>query len=270
MNVKSKDLPGSVLYLSHGGGPLPLLGDASHAELIDFLKRIPDQLENPPAIVVVSAHWEASIPTVIGGVTPSLLYDYSGFPPESYEIDYPVPGEPVLAKRIVNQLQSQGITAGINEQRGFDHGVFVPLKLMYPEAIIPCVQLSLVKGLNPIEHIRIGNALTELRRDNVLIIGSGFSFHNLRAFFSLPSEEGQILNEAFERWVNDTCLNADLNEDEREQRLINWDHAPGARYCHPREEHLLPLHVCYGATQSAAKKVFTYTVMGKQASSYLW
>jgi aromatic ring-opening dioxygenase catalytic subunit (LigB family) len=116
----------------------------------------------------------------------------------------------------------------------------------------------------------MGKALAELRKDNVLIIGSGFSFHNLKEFFAPSTQKSQTLNESFEHWLIDTCSNRRFTEEEREQRLINWDSAPAARYCHPREEHLLPLHVCYGVASIAAKKVFEYEIMGKLASAYVW
>lgn len=141
---------------------------------------------------------------------------------------------------------------------------------MYPEATIPCIQLSLVTGLDPARHIRIGRALAGLAQENVLVVGSGFSFHNFRAFFTPPTPSGQADNETFEHWLRDTCANPNLTEAEREARLLDWESAPAARYCHPREDHLLPLHVCYGAAGAAAKQVFAFEVMGKRASAYLW
>jgi 4,5-DOPA dioxygenase extradiol len=270
MNHHSKATPSPVLYLSHGGGPLPLLNDKGHQNLIDFCREITLTLARPNAILVISAHWEADQPTITSGVFPSLLYDYYGFPKESYEIKYPVPGSPKLADKIFNLLKEAGIEAKLDDQRGFDHGLFVPLKMMFPEANIPCVQLSLVNSLHPKEHIQVGRALANLRKNNVLIIGSGFSFHNIKEFFAPSTNETQIMNESFERWLIDTCSNTQYSEEEREQRLINWASAPAARYCHPREEHLLPLHVCYGVVGRAAKKVFEMEVMGKMASAYLW
>ncbi|TAK61697.1 class III extradiol ring-cleavage dioxygenase, partial [Methylobacter sp.] len=195
---------------------------------------------------------------------------YYGFPKESYEIEYPAPGAPELANKIFNLLENAGIEAKLDDQRGFDHGLFVPLKIMYPDVNIPCVQLSLVNSLQPEVHIRIGKALTDLRKDNILVIGSGFSFHNLKEFFTPSTQKSQAMNESFEQWLIDTCSNSQLTEEEREQRLINWDKAPAARYCHPREDHLLPLHVCYGVAGTAAKKVFEFELMGKMASAYIW
>jgi 4,5-DOPA dioxygenase extradiol len=261
---------GAVLYLSHGGGPLPLLGDEAHKEMIALLKKVTPVLGNPSAILVISAHWEEDKPTITSGASPSLIYDYYGFPEESYAIEYPAPGAPMLAGKIFDLLKSHGIDASLTDQRGFDHGLFVPLKIMYPDANIPCVQLSLVKSLRPDEHIRIGKALVGLLEENVLVIGSGFSFHNLRAFFAPPTKETQAMNEAFEQWLIDTCSSRQLSESEREHRLINWESAPAARYCHPREDHLLPLHVCYGIAGSAARQVFRFEIMGKKASAYLW
>lgn len=259
-----------ILYLSHGGGPLPLLGDKRHAEMVRFLQEVTPSLGKPAAILVISAHWEESRPTITAGEYPALIYDYHGFPKASYEIEYPAPGDPVLAGRIAGLLELSGFEAVTDERRGFDHGVFVPLKLMYPDADIPCVQLSLIGNMNPELHIRMGGALAALRNDNVLIIGSGFSFHNLRAFFSPQTGGLQSLNDAFQQWLVDTCSNREISEAEREQRLINWHMAPAARACHPREEHLLPLHVCYGAAHSAASQVYQFEIMGINASAFLW
>lgn len=270
MTKDSRTSKDSVLYLSHGGGPLPLLGDESHREMVETLQNITALIERPSAIVVVSAHWEEDRPTVTSGERPSLIYDYYGFPEPSYEIQYPAPGSPALAEKIVHSFKDNRIAAELSGERGFDHGLFVPLKIIYPDADIPCVQVSLLKNLNPAEHIEMGRALASLRADNVLIVGSGFSFHNLKAFFSPPTEQVRALNESFDQWLTDTCANPDLSEDERTAKLMDWESAPGARFCHPREEHLLPLHVCYGAAGSAARQVFAFDVMGKKASCYLW
>jgi len=270
VNDESDQL-GSVIYISHGGGPWPLLGEPRHRDLIGFLEKVPSLLIKPSAIFVISGHWEESRPTVNSGVAPSLFYDYSGFPEESYRITYPAPGDPLLADKIVKLLENHGIQANYNDHRGFDHGVFVPLKIMYPEATIPCVQLSLVNSLDPAEHIRIGRALSDLlEEENLLIIGSGASFHNLRAFHEEPTEEAKARNESFETWLIDTLSSDGLSEKERAGMLEKWESAPAARYCHPREEHLLPLHVCYGICSAAARQVFEIELMGKKTSSYIW
>lgn len=265
----------TVLYLSHGGGPLPLLGDEGHREMVDNLKSISRTIEKPSAIVVISAHWEEQKPTITSGASPSLIYDYYGFPEESYDITYPAAGEPELASQVYFNLKEHGFDAQLDEQRGFDHGLFVPLKIMYPAADIPCIQISLLSSLDPMQHIQMGKALGklstgELRDRGMLIIGSGFSFHNMRAFFSPSTPESHQKNLSFESWLIETCSNRNIDENERTQRLANWEQAPFARYCHPREEHLLPLHVCYGVTGRACSQVFELNIIGKKASAYLW
>lgn len=259
-----------VLFLSHGAGPMPLLGDEGHLEMVENLKAIVTKIKKPSAIMLISAHWEEKIPTVTSAASPSLIYDYYGFPEESYEIEYPCPGEPVLADQVHQLLSSAAIEAGLDKQRGFDHGLFVPLKIMYPEADIPVIQLSLVKGLNPADHIKIGKALSAVKYDELLVIGSGFSFHNLKAFFTAETSDSKAMNETFEQWLIDTCSNSDIDEEERTQRLESWEHAPFARYCHPREEHLMPLHVCYGVVQTACSEYFELRILNKKSSVYFW
>ncbi|MDQ6997961.1 MAG: class III extradiol ring-cleavage dioxygenase [Mariprofundus sp.] len=270
MTICSNASLAPVLYLPHGGGPLPLLGDPAHQEMISCLKHVVTLFEKPSAIVVISAHWEADRPTITSGLKPALIYDYYGFPKEAYEIDYPAAGDPELARNIFDLLKRAGIEAELNGTRGFDHGMFVPLKIMYPDADIPCVQISMLNTLDPLQHIQIGKALAALRAQNVLLIGSGLSFHNLKAFFSTSTDQGQGLNASFERWLMQTCSDREIDEAERTQTLSHWGDAPGARYCHPREEHLLPLHVCYGLAQAPAGEIFTMELMGKSISCYLW
>jgi aromatic ring-opening dioxygenase catalytic subunit (LigB family) len=261
---------GKVLFISHGGGPLPLLGDIHHQEMITTLKEIVATIPKPDAIIVVSAHWEEERVVITSNPKPALIYDYSGFPTESYSIEYPCLGAPALAEEIEALMRSAGINTKLNSQRGLDHGAFVPLKIMYPGADIPCVQVSLLDSLDPQKHIEIGKALSPLLEKNVLIIGSGFSFHNMPAFFSKGTENTNLLNLQFEAWLNDTCCNTDYDENEREQRLINWEKAPGARFCQPREEHLMPLHVCYGAAQKLCSASFPVTILNKLSSQFLW
>lgn len=259
-----------AVFLSHGGGPLPLLGDAGHQEMVSCLVKIASNISKPDALLVVSAHWEERIPTITAGKSPSLIYDYYGFPEESYQIQYPCVGEPSLASEIHKLLENAEIEARLDETRGFDHGVFVPLKIMYPEANIPCVQLSLVSTLDPSRHIEIGHALQVLNQKNVLVIGSGFSFHNMKAFFADGTTKSRELNHSFEEWLMKTCCSSDYSEEERMQKLVRWADAPGARFCHPREEHLLPLHVCYGVAHAPCSERFELTIINKKASIYLW
>jgi len=272
MNADTHETRSPVLYIPHGGGPLPLLGDPQHAALTAFLQNIRNLLDTPKAILLISAHWEESLATLTGANQPELIYDYYGFPPESYEIEYPAPGAPDLSQHIASLLDQQGIKARLDPERGFDHGMFIPLKLMYPEATIPVVQLSLLSSLDPFEHIALGKALSAIRQENILSVGSGLSFHNLRAFFR-PSVLPENTDIQFDRWLVDTCTSTGLSMEQREERLIDWEQAPFARDCHPREEHLLPLHVCYGmaaAGSEAATLVFNDVIMGRQVSGFLW
>ena len=249
---------------------MPLLGDPGHREMVARLTDFADQLRRPSAILLISAHWEESVATVTSCPAPSLIYDYSGFPPESYEIEYPCPGDPELAARVCQVLRQAGVAAHADAQRGLDHGLFVPLKLMYPEANIPCVQLSLINSLDASAHLALGRALQALDHDNLLVVGSGFSFHNMRAFYAPNTSEVQARNQAFEDWLEATCTDPDLPESERAERLSHWGNAPHARYCHPREEHLLPLHVCYGFAERPSDAYVTATILGKKAGMVYW
>ncbi len=262
-----------ILFVSHGGGPLPLLGDPAHQDMVTCLHDIADHIPTPSAILVISAHWEARVPTITAGAQPALVYDYGGFPPASYHIQYPCPGAPALAQRIHHALERNGIAAQLDTRRGFDHGVFVPLKILFPQATIPVVQLSLNHNLNADTHLAMGNALQALSTHDhgkLLVLGSGFSFHNMRAFFSPHTPDNQSRNRAFERWLLDTCSNTRLTEAERQQRFSRWADAPHARFCHPREEHLLPLHVCYGMAGRACDQHWSTNVLGKQSGMFYW
>lgn len=258
-----------IVYFSHGGGPLPILGDASHKAMVDFMLQLPTQLRKPDAILVISAHWEESAATLLGANRPPMFYDYYGFPEEAYEITYPAPGSPDLAKRIAALLRKNNIPARIDPERGFDHGLFIPLKLMYPQADIPALQLSLVRGLVPAMHIAIGNAFRELMHENILVIGSGFSFHNMGAFSWQGMNAPDPANDDFQHWLIEVCAGP-LSQAEREERLITWENAPAARYCHPREEHLLPLHICQGMADKPGKVIFDDYILGKRAVAFLW
>ncbi len=261
-----------VLYLPHGGGPLPLLGDPRHEKLAIFLEEIHGRLGEPSAILVISAHWEEAQPTITSGASPSLIYDYYGFPAEAYRVKYPAPGEPRLANHARELMKIAGIRARLDESRGFDHGLFVPLKIMYPSANIPCIQLSLLKNLSPGEHIALGKSLAALRQENVLVVGSGMSFHNMKGFLA-PGNGGDAEDVEFDRWLVETCTSENLGPEIREGRLAEWASAPWARFCHPREEHLLPLHVCYGVAckeTPSAEMVFNDEVLGRRVSAFLW
>ncbi len=259
-----------VLCIPHGGGPMPVMGDPSHAALVEFLQGTQDAIGRPRAIVVVSAHWECGEPTITSGATPGLIYDYGGFPEETYRLRYPAPGAPDVASTIAGLLSDAGFEPQLDPNRGFDHGMFVPLLLMYPDASIPVVQLSLLSSLDPAAHIAMGAAIAPLAADDVLILGSGFTFHNMNAFGLTDPAAADPQNEAFENWLGETLTDAELSEAARARRLVDWADAPGARWCHPREEHLLPMHVCWGAGAGPALQVFDDLVLGKRASGYAW
>ena len=268
-NDNNASVKAQIVYISHGRGPQPLLGDVSHEVMVDFMTELPRQLRKPDAIVVISAHWEESAATMLSGGAPPMYYDYTGFPETAYAIQYPAPGSPELANRIYEILSKHNIASRLNPKRGFDHGLFIPLKLMYPDADIPSIQMSLVRGLDPAVHIALGEALRELMGENILVVGSGFSFHNMRAFSWEGRRVPDLANDAFQNWLIDVCTSP-ISETEREQCLIRWEKASYTRYCHPREEHLLPLHVCAGMGQKPAELIFDDCILGKRAVAFLW
>jgi aromatic ring-opening dioxygenase catalytic subunit (LigB family) len=269
MDSNNPDDQARIVYFSHGGGPLPILGDPSHAAMLDFMKKLPSRLRKPDAILVISAHWEESAATLLGAPNPPMFYDYYGFPEEAYTITYPAPGSPELAGRIAGILEANAVPSRIDPRRGFDHGLFIPLKMMYPQADIPSLQLSLLRGLNPLAHLNLGKALRALMQENILVVGSGFSFHNLGAFGWNGISRPDPANNAFQDWLIETCT-APMPHAGREQRLVEWEKAPSARYCHPREEHLLPLHVCLGMAGKPAEVVFDDMILGKRSVAFLW
>ena len=269
LNQNNSQNKAQVIYFSHGGGPLPILGDASHKAMVEFMQQLPSRLKRPEAILVISAHWEESTATLLSAHTPPMLYDYYGFPDESYDITYPAPGSPELANKVESLLLKNNISTRLDSRRGFDHGLFIPLKLMYPQADIPSLQLSLLRGLNPTAHIALGKALRELMVENILVIGSGFSFHNMRAFSWHGANTPDPANDDFQNWLIEVCTGP-ISQSEREQLLIEWQKAPSARYCHPREEHLLPLHVCLGMADKPASTIFDDYILGKRAVAFLW
>ena len=260
----------NIAFISHGGGPMPLLNDPRHTKLVTYLKSLANKLQKPSAILLISAHWEEAVATITANVKPKMIYDYVGFPAATYQLQYPCPGEPELAVKVQEALKQADIPVKLDYQRGYDHGLYVPLMLMYPEADIPSIQLSLVNNLDAQQHLAIGKALQSLDYDNLLVIGSGFSFHNMREFFSANTKDSQNKNHEFEHWLH-TCLSdEELSETERNTRMINWFKAPHARYCHPREEHLLPLHVCYGLAGRVCDEHETVTILNKQSSAFVW
>lgn len=235
----------------------------SMTSLRHHLERLPTTLTpTPRALLVVSAHWEEELPTVMTSAMPPMLYDYSGFPPESYAVQWPAPGAPRFAEQVRTLLAENNVESRASDERGFDHGTFVVTKLMYPDANLPTFQLSLTRDLDAARLFELGRALAPLRSQGVLILGSGSSYHNLPAFGqALRGARGPIEDSArFHDWLAEAVL---ADPSTRHRRLVEWHEAPRARACHPREEHLLPLMVCAGAAAESAGAVsFRDRVMG--------
>lgn len=257
-----------TLYLPHGGGPCFFMewtmGPAdSWDRMAAWLRSIEGSLPEPPrALLVISAHWEEPVPSLVASARPGLLYDYYGFPPHTYQLTWPAPGQPELAARVGTLLHDAGIESRQDLQRDWDHGVFIPLKVAFPEAHIPTVQLSLVDGLDPAQHLAIGRALEPLRDEGVLIVGSGLSYHNLRAFLSA---QGGVDSQQFDAWL-ERAVGAEPAA--RDAALTAWSSAPRARAVHPREEHLLPLMVTAGAAGAdRGRVVFRDDVMNARVSA---
>ncbi len=232
-----------TVYIPHGGGPCFFMDWNPHDmwdEMGAYLKRLPQDVgERPKALLIVSAHWEETDFTVQTKAAPGLLYDYYGFPEHTYQLNWPAPGSAALAARVTELAAAAGITVASDDARDYDHGVFIPMLLAFPEAGIPTIQLSLKRGLNPAEHVALGRALAPLRDEGVLIIGSGMSFHSIPRLMGRGSGSGPA-SHAFDAWLQE-AVRGDRSE------LLNWPSAPSAHDCHPREEHLIPLMVIAGA-----------------------
>ena len=215
---------------------------------------------------MISAHWETERPTVDADAAPGMLFDYYGFPEHTYALSYPAPGAPALAARVRAMLDEAGIDCDEARGRGFDHGVFIPMMLIHPQADIPVLQMSLQKGASVARHLKIGRALAPLRDEGVLLIGSGMSYHNLREFFS--HDEGPCAAaKSFDDWLTQTLLLDD--SDMRDRRLGDWLNAPGASASHPSLEHLEPLFVITGAGgQDRGSRVFHDEFWGKAVSGF--
>lgn len=257
-----------VVFLPHGGGPWPWMdsdafGPGAMEPLRAYLEGLPGSVGEPPrAILAVSAHWEERVPTVSTAERPPMLYDYGGFPPHTYQITWPAPGDPALAARVRGLLGEAGFETAEDPARGFDHGTFVPLAVAWPGAEVPVVQLSLVRGLDPATHLRMGRALAPLRDDGVLLVASGMSYHNMRGF---GSRQGAEAAEQFDAWLAEAVTREPAARDEA---LLRWAEAPAARACHPREEHLLPLMVAAGAAgQDPGTVPFSAPILGTRVSA---
>ena len=232
-------------FISHGGGPWPYMMEQSkgmYDRLEQSLRDMPRQLgDRPKAVLVISAHWEEREFTVMAAARPPMVYDYSGFPEHTYHVQYPAPGLPTLAGQVRQLIQGAGFAARLDSRRGFDHGSFAPLVVMYPHADVPVVQLSLREGYDPAEHLAVGRSLAPLREQGVLIVGSGLSYHNLRRM----GPSAAVPSKQFDDWLQQTLVTTEPHQ--RAQRLIDWQDAPAAHVAHPQEDHLLPLMVAVGA-----------------------
>ncbi|RNF49734.1 dioxygenase [Marinomonas hwangdonensis] len=234
-------------FISHGGGPWPYIPDMRavfiHLEA-SLVKMTEDLLEKPKAVLMISGHWERKTFGVQSNPAPGMEYDYYGFPAHTYKVTYPAPGAPDVAARVAELIKNAGFPVDLDNKKGFDHGAFAPMAVMYPEADMPLVQLSLKSNLNPEEHLALGRALAPLREEGVLIVGSGLSFHNL----GLRGPDAIIPSNGFDSWLQNTLL--ELEPVQRSEHIVAWDKAPYARVAHPREDHLIPLMVALGAAEN--------------------
>ena len=232
-------------FISHGGGPWPWMKEqtrGAYDRLEASLQDIPRQLgTRPHAVLVISGHWEERDFTVMSHPNPPMIYDYSGFPEHTYHIQYAANGSPQVAERVRQLIEGAGFSARLATQRGFDHGTYAPLAVIYPDADVPVLQLSLRRSYDVQDHIAVGRALAPLRDDGVLILGSGLSYHNLHEF----GPNAKQASAAFDQWLQDTLVAS--SPQDRIARLLAWETAPSARQAHPQEDHLLPLMIIVGA-----------------------
>ena len=258
-----------TIFVPHGAGPCFFMDWSPRdawTKMGKYLQGIAATLpKQPKAILIVSAHWLEAGFVSTGSTQPEMIFDYSGFPPHTYELKYPAPGAPALATEISTLIEQAKLAGGINSHRGFDHGMFIPLMMMFPDAKIPVVQLSLRNDLDPQAHLDAGRALESLRDQDVLILGSGMSYHNMRGYGN-PASTAPATE--FDTWLAHTV---ELPPVERYEALAAWELAPSARLAHPprQEEHLLPLMVVAGAAgNDAGKCVFTDKVLEVPLSGY--
>jgi 4,5-DOPA dioxygenase extradiol len=241
--MKKSVLPS--IFVSHGAPTLAI----EQNETVEFLRRLGAELGGRPhAILCVSAHWTTQVPTASGARQPETIHDFGGFPAAMYQLHYPAPGAPHVAARAVELLKEAGIESQISPRRGLDHGAWVPLLLIYPEADIPLTQLSVQPHSGPAAHFRVGRALAPLRLEGVLILATGSATHNLSRLG--PEDQPPEWARQFEEWI-DRKINAGVYEE-----LINYRQlAPHAGLAHPTEEHLLPLFVAAGAGAPGEKQL---------------
>jgi len=256
-----------TFFVSHGGGPWPFIPhmkselENTFAWMSGFQNTLPSK---PKAILCIDAHWEEDEFTVSSATRPAMIYDYTGFPPHTYQIQYPAPGSPEIAKKVIDLLSNASIPIHQNSTRGFDHGAFIPLGLMFPLADIPVVSLSIKRNYSPLDHIQMGMALAPLREEGILIMGSGLTYHNMRGFGSKAGEESSKL---FGDWLESVIESKSLSD--RISRLTAWEKAPAARSSHPEEDHLIPLMAIVGAAGNDQGRIsIREKAMGIEMASY--
>lgn len=221
--------------------------------------------QRPNAVLVISAHWLTPRPTFGGARVHSLLFDYYNFPDYTYQLTYPVLGAPDIAAHAAELLAAAGIASDRDDMRGIDHGVFVPFKLIYPDADVPIVPMSLQQDLDPAAHLAIGTALAPLRDEGVLIVGSGMSFHNMRALMTGTNNADAVV---FDDWLAETAI---ADPATRAAGLAHWAAAPSGRVSHPQEEHLMPLMIAAGAAvDEGGSQSYSDVVMGKALSGFMF
>ena len=254
-------------FISHGGGPWPWLPEmrAGMAPLEKSLAAMPKEIGvKPKAILMISGHWEEDDFAVMASAHPPMVYDYGGFPAFTYEIKYSSLGSPAVAMRVEELLKGAGLPTHLDATRGYDHGVFAPMQVMYPAADVPLFQVAIRHSYDPAQHIALGKALAPLREEGVLIVGSGLSYHNMRGF----GPQGKVPSAQFDAWLNEALMAA---PEKREAELLEWEKAPSARACHPQEDHLIPLMAAVGAAwgEKATRVYYDQAVFGQiTASSY--
>jgi len=247
--MKQHRLP--VYFISHGGGPWSYMDDpsrAAYSKLEAALAAMPRQIgTTPAAVLMISAHWEEPEFTLMSNPKPPMVYDYGGFPEYTYHIRYDAPGDPALAARVAGLIEAAGMPARLDAERGFDHGAFTPLKVIYPNADVPVVQLSLKEGLDPATHLAMGKALNSLRDEGVLIVGSGFLIHNLRTVDFSGQARTPAWAQEFDGWSKAALAAHDVDA------LLDYrQRAPGVDLALPTHEHFVPVLVALGSAGNDA------------------
>jgi len=230
------------LFVSHGAPTFPLTDAPARGFLEGLAADLPAR---PRAILAISAHWETAQPAVTTRPINATIHDFSGFPEELYRMTYPAPGSAWLADRVAALLADGGEAVARDPERGLDHGAWVPLRLIYPDADIPVVQLSIQRGAGPAHHLRLGRLLAPLRAEGVLVLGSGSFTHDLssfREYYHALHAPAPAWVDAFADWTT-----LALEEGRIDDLIAYRERAPHARRNHPTEEHLLPLFVALGA-----------------------